>query len=499
LVLLDLRFVHGEINEFGDPQIGSVFGLEVLLPMMRQEFGDDLPIVVLSSTPKDQMNVAVRAGGALDFIQRIPGVGAQPDEGRTTLQRTLFAHGLIEDPAGIVVGKTLPTLKMLRQARRGAMAARNILLLGETGTGKGLLANYIHRMSSRRNGPFEAFHAAHRPAELQADELFGHWRGAFTGADRDASGILERASGGTLFIDEVADIDLRVQQMLMQPIEERSFRCIGIPPKDRPASQSLDALVILATNRDLYSASADGAFKNDFLNRINAFSIMLPPLRERREDLPLLIDQLVKILAPGWLGRFLPEAIETMQQREWKNGNIRELRNIIEHAIANNPHQDITKSDVAESDISHCAPALPPNRMPDPSSGSNFPSGLALALGKDIQQLSMQEIEDMKQRLAGEFPKLLGQSLIFALNLTQNNGKLNPTAASRFLLGNPELTTMQAKQFIKRLLDLDTINGKVSEAFCSTSLYKQHDLLQGVVTSLTKKQRGGKRKQAESS
>jgi transcriptional regulator with AAA-type ATPase domain len=188
-----------------------------------------------------------------------------------------------------------------------------------------------------------------------------------------------------------------------------------------------------------------------------------------------------------------------MQQREWKNGNIRELRNIIEHAIANNPHQDITKSDVAESDISHCAPALPPNRMPDPSSGSNFPSGLALALGKDIQQLSMQEIEDMKQRLAGEFPKLLGQSLIFALNLTQNNGKLNPTAASRFLLGNPELTTMQAKQFIKRLLDLDTINGKVSEAFCSTSLYKQHDLLQGVVTSLTKKQRGGKRKQAESS
>ena len=471
-VLLDLRFVHGPLNEFGDPQIGDAFGLDVLLPTIREKYGDDLPVIVLSSTPRDQNNSAVRAAGALEFIQRVPGMGAKPDEGRAALQKALFTHGLLEDAERIVVGQSLATLKMLRQARRGAMAARNILLLGETGTGKGLLANYIHRMSARAKCPFEAFHAAHRPADLQADELFGHWRGAFTGADRDAAGIWERINGGTLFIDEVADIDLRVQQMLMQPIEERNVRRIGTPPKDTAEFRSVDALVVLATNRDLNSAAAIGEFKSDFLNRINAFTITVPPLRERMEDLPLLIRQLTSGIAPNWKGKLLGEALVTMSNRDWKDGNIRELRNVIERALANNPDQDITAVDVALPDENR------QSLIPVDNSSNRSPSvALTDVIGRDVTQLSLAEIENIKKRYAGAFPNLVADILAYALRLTQANCKSNPTAAVRFLLGNPNLTTVQAKQFLKRLLSLDTQSKSVARAFAKTGLSSEHQLL----------------------
>lgn len=186
LVLLDLRFTVGKLNEFGDPERGSLFGADVLLPLLRKEFGDDLPIVVLSSTSRDEMNQRIRELGALDFIQRVPGAGAPPEQSRNALREALFLHGLMPDLTGNVVGKSLPVLKMLRLARRAGRSARTILLEGETGTGKGLLAQYIHTVSDRSNAQFETFNASQRTAELQADELFGHWQGAFTDARTDS-------------------------------------------------------------------------------------------------------------------------------------------------------------------------------------------------------------------------------------------------------------------------------------------------------------------------
>ena len=485
LVLLDLRFVYGKINEFGDPQTGSVFGLDTILPMIRREFGNDLPVVVLSSTPKDENNAAIRTHGALDFIQRVPGAGATPDEGRATLQKALFFHGLIEDTTGLVIGKSLPILKMLRQARRGAMSTRNMLLLGETGTGKGLLAKYIHQVSTRSTGPFEVFHAAHRPAELQADELFGHWKGAFTGADADTPGIWELANGGTLFIDEVADIDIKVQQALMQPIEERRVRRIGTAPRESAKPKAVDVLVILATNRDLNAAKANGTFKGDFLNRINAFTIEVPSLRERREDIPLLVKHLTVAISPGWQSKFLPDAMDALSTREWKEGNIRELRNVIDRAITNNPGQDITAADVAFTHIPLSATEI--NIEPKVQEASYF--NLAEAILKDLQQLSLAEVEDMKRKLPGTFPDLLAKAFAMALQLTQANGKLNPTSAVRFLLGNNEMTTVQAKQFIKRLLMLDTQGKSVWTAFEHIGIAVNHTMLQQLIAECQRPRR----------
>src|ERR1700733_1069964 len=149
LILLDLRFTYGPLDTFGDPQEGSFFGRDVLLSQLRDDFGPELPIVILSSTSREDNNQIVREMGALDFIHRVPGAGAPPHESLDSLKRILFQHGLLIDSTGSIIGKSLETLKMLRQARRAATSGRNTLLLGESGTGKGLLAEYIHRISAR--------------------------------------------------------------------------------------------------------------------------------------------------------------------------------------------------------------------------------------------------------------------------------------------------------------------------------------------------------------
>lgn len=477
LILLDLRFVCGPLNVFGDPQEGSLFGIEVLLPLLREQFGEDLPIVVLSSTSKDENNATVRKLGAIDFIQRIPGAGDPPDKARKTLSNVLFNHGLIPDYSGLIIGESLPVLKMLRQARRGAASARNIMLLGETGTGKGLLAHYIHKISSRSDGPFEVFHAAHRPAELQADELFGHRKGAFTGAHEDTPGIWERADGGTLFIDEVADIDIKVQQTLMQPIEERKVRRMGAVSGRSSEPKSIDVQVVLATNRDINLATSTGELKGDFLNRINAFTIEIPPLRNRRNDIPVLADHLAAIIMPGWNGKFLSDAMEALLAQEWRDGNVRELRNVIERAITNNPDQDITAADVTMTKAMHVT------SVSDNQEEANiYPHiGIESIIRKDIRKLSLEEIEKIRRDLSGGFPEFLAEIFKMALDLTQSNGKLNPTAAVRFLLGNDKMTTVQAKQFIKRLLMLDTQNKSIYKAINKIGIAGQHKMLDRIM------------------
>ncbi len=461
LILLDLRFTEGKINSFGDPERGSLFGVDVLLPLLRQEFGEDLPIVILSSAKREELNPRVRELGALDFIQRIPGAGAPPDESRRALREALFLHGLLPDPSGLIVGQSLATLKMLRQARRGARSARTILLEGETGVGKGLLAKYIHQVSGRSDGPFETFLAAQRTAELQADELFGHWRGAFTDAKGDQAGVWERARGGTLFIDEVADLDEGVQQRLMQPIEERRVRRIGHPPAGVQADVDVEVGVVLATNRSLAGVHT---LKQDFLNRINAFVIRVPPLRERLEDLPSLTRELAGRLAPTWRGRLLPGALQALQQHEWRDGNVRELRNVLERALTNNPGQDLTAQD------------LLPAKGISPSSRVSFLASnggtehrshqtLMTALDRDPETMAAVELRALRADLHGFLPGLLAELLQWALRVTANDGVPNHTAAVRFLLGKEAITTVEAKQFLRKLLSLDTRGDGVWRAF----------------------------------
>jgi DNA-binding NtrC family response regulator len=479
LVLLDLRFTEGRLNEFGDPSRGSLFGADILLPLLRREFGEDLPIVVLSSTSREEMNPTVRGLGAVDFIQRVPGAGAPADESRRALAEALFLHGLLPDSQGLVVGQSLEILKSLRLARRGARSARTILLEGETGSGKGLLARYIHAVSNRSGAPFETFNAAQRTAELQADELFGHWRGAFTGALADGAGIWERANGGTLFIDEVSDLDEGVQLRLMQPIEERRVRRLGHPPGREAPEIQVDVRVVLATNRPLGERAS---LKADFLNRISAFVIPIPPLRERREDIPLLVAALAERLSPAWTGRILPDAMAALQAHDWRAGNVRELRNVLERALTNNPLQDITVRDLQIGPV--ISAVTGPHVADDGPARHLRWAALAAAMAADPERATAAQWGRMREDLRGFLPELMADILSWALHITATDDRPNHAAAVRFLLGRESVSTVEAKQFLRKCLTLDTRGGGVWRHFEADEGRPTSDLLDGLLRAL---------------
>jgi transcriptional regulator with PAS, ATPase and Fis domain len=244
-----------------------------------------------------------------------------------------------EDPLSGTAG---PTVFFGMVARSASMArifslvqnleASNatILLTGESGTGKEVLARAVHANSSRRRGRFVAVNCAALPGELLEAELFGHVRGAFTGAVRDRVGRFELASGGTLFLDEVGDVPLHLQAKLLRVLQERTFERVG-----ESVSRSTDARIIAATNVDLRRANAEGRFREDLYYRLRVVPIDIPPLRTRREDIePLAHSLLARVAARhGRELRYSPDAIRAMLRYPWP-GNVREMENAIEYAVA---------------------------------------------------------------------------------------------------------------------------------------------------------------------
>ncbi len=218
-----------------------------------------------------------------------------------------------------------------------------VLILGESGTGKELLARRIHQLSEQRRGPFIAINVAATPADLVETTLFGHERGAFTGADRQRLGKFELAAGGTLFLDEIGDLRLDLQSKLLRAIQEEEIERLGgtTPIKT-------DFRLIVATNVDLEKAVRDGAFREDLFYRINVIPMKLPPLRERLEDLPdlarLFIDR-YNVKFRKHASGFSPEALESLA-RYWWPGNIRELENMVERLVAIHEGDWITADDL---------------------------------------------------------------------------------------------------------------------------------------------------------
>ena len=204
------------------------------------------------------------------------------------------------------------------------------MILGETGTGKELIARAIHQRSRRRDKPLVQVNCTSIPTELFESEFFGHARGAFTGAIKDRAGRFEAAAGGTLFLDEIGDIPLELQSKLLRVLQEKSYERIG-EEKIRRA----DVRIVAATNRDLKKEVAAGRFREDLNYRLNVFPLRVAALRERKEDIPLLTTHFVELLVKE-LGcpkpRLTRAGLETLLSYEWP-GNIRELRNVIERAV----------------------------------------------------------------------------------------------------------------------------------------------------------------------
>ena len=254
-----------------------------------------------------------------------------------------------------VIGKTRAIQKVLEQVSIVAPTDATVLLHGETGTGKELVANAIHNLSSRRGRAFVRTNCAAIPSGLLESELFGHERGAFTGALTQRKGRFELADRGSLFLDEIGDISLELQPKLLRAVQEQEFERLG-----SASTISVNVRIIAATHRDLPAMIREQKFREDLFYRFNVFPIEIPPLRERREDIPLLVNYFVSKFSRR-MGRqinYIPKAtMEALTNSAWP-GNIRELANLIERAVILSPGEEL-RVPMGELIVSYSGPSYP--------------------------------------------------------------------------------------------------------------------------------------------
>ncbi len=242
-----------------------------------------------------------------------------------------------------IVGDAPELAAVLRAARLVAATDATVLIQGESGSGKELLAGTVHTHSRRADGPFITVNCAALPEGLAESELFGHRRGAFTGAVTDQTGLVEAADGGTLFLDEVGELDASVQAKLLRFLESAECRPVGAGRARR-----VDVRVVAATNRDLYAEAQAGTFRSDLFYRLHVIPLELPPLRERRGDVPLLLEHFLTTLAERHgvaAPRPVGEAVRMLEAHGWP-GNVRELRNLCERLVVLRPGQEIRPRDL---------------------------------------------------------------------------------------------------------------------------------------------------------
>ena len=234
---------------------------------------------------------------------------------------------------------------VIDSARRAAATDATILLTGESGTGKNLLARQIHSWSERRDQPFVLISCATLNEDLLETELFGHVRGAFTGAVRDKRGRIEAAADGTIFLDEVAELSSRLQVKLLRFLEEQVFERVG-----GEESIEVDVRIIAASNRDLEAEVRSGSFRRDLYYRLNVISLFIPPLRERPSDITMLAERFLESASARHARPRLslsPEAAQSLRNYDWP-GNIRELRNMVERLVVLSSSPQVTKADVSD-------------------------------------------------------------------------------------------------------------------------------------------------------
>src|SRR5262249_18274567 len=277
--------------------------------------------------------------GAVDYVSKPMDV----EEIRATVRRALGRHAEAQaalpvagDELGGVVGRSPAMVEVYKTVARVAMARSTVLVLGESGTGKELIARAIHENSPRRKRPFVAVDCGALTETLLESELFRHLRGGFTGAVADSPGLFAEADGGTIFLDEIGDVSPALQGKLLRVLQEHQIRPVG-----GSMVRTVDVRVIAATNRDLATAVANGRFREDLYYRLKVVTMQLPPLRERREDIPLLVDHLVRRAARECrktVTGVSEAALALLCAYQWP-GNVRELAHVLERGVALAQHE----------------------------------------------------------------------------------------------------------------------------------------------------------------
>ncbi len=334
---------------FLDLRLGRESGLDLLPELLRA--GTGLGVVVMTAFATIDTAVEAMRRGAFDYLPK----PFTPDQLRVVLDRWQLVSGLRSEVAALrdQVREAAPEADLdtdepaVRAAYdiafKVAATEATILLHGESGTGKGVLARAVHGRSHRAARPFVTVHCPSLSAELLESDLFGHAKGAFTGAITETEGKVAAAEGGTLFLDEVGDLPAAVQPKLLRFLQEKAYERVG-----ETRTRSGDVRLIAATNRDLEAEVRGGRFREDLFYRLNVIEVLLPPLRERRRDIGPLADRLLRFFAKQVarpVTGYTPEARAALERHAWP-GNLRELRNAVERAVILGAGPDVGLSDL---------------------------------------------------------------------------------------------------------------------------------------------------------
>jgi DNA-binding NtrC family response regulator len=371
ILLLDLRLPQKD-------------GIQVLSEL--REKGLQIPTVMISGEGEIPDAVQAIKLGAFDYLRKpvdpahlrllLNNLSTQltVSEENQRLRRRLINAGQL----GPMIGQSLPMRRVMSLIEQVAPSSASVIIVGESGTGKELVARTIHELSPRHNGPYVAVNCAALPETLMESELFGHERGAFTGADRRREGCFELANGGTLLLDEIGEMKPELQAKLLRVLEESKIRRLG-----GSAEVSIDVRVLAATNRNLENAIKEARFREDLYYRLNVFAIELPLLCERPEDIPGLVDHFLHELKPPE-GKVIngveTECLEVLKTYRWP-GNVRQLRNVIERALIVSRGPLITVAD------------LPADMKRTAGSSSSFELRLGMSLDDVERELIMRTIE----------------------------------------------------------------------------------------------------------
>jgi len=328
-----------------DIKMPKMDGLEVLEKAVEQ--GVDTPFVMISAHGTIETAVDATKKGAYDFIQK------PPDLNRllVTLRNAMEKSNLVQETKVLkkkvskkydIVGESSEISEVKETIEKVAPTDARVLITGENGTGKELVARWLHEKSGRSKGPMIEVNCAAIPSELIESELFGHEKGSFTSAVKQRIGKFEQANSGTIFLDEIGDMSLSAQAKVLRALQENKITRVGGDKEIK-----VNVRVVAATNKDLKKAIEEKKFREDLYHRLSVIVIKVPPLRDRKDDIPLLVDKFLEDIAAEYGTKpktIAKDAVKVLQDYDW-SGNIRELRNVVERLIIMST-DNITESDV---------------------------------------------------------------------------------------------------------------------------------------------------------
>mgnify|MGYP000210966306 CR=1 FL=1 len=364
-----------------------------------------LPVAVLTAYGNMEIAIAALKAGAFDFVSK----PVNPKHLEQLLQKALNKPAESSQPQEnglehkMLIGQSQPMQQLRITLKKIARSQAPVFITGESGTGKEVAANLVHRLSNRSEGPFIAINCGAIPTELMESELFGHKKGSFTGAAQDKQGLIQSAHGGSLFLDEIAELPLSMQVKLLRAVQEKRIRPVG-----SDAEIDVDFRVISASHQDLEALVQQGRFRQDLFFRIHVMDLVLPPLRERGSDILLLAQHFIQKISAEWdiPPKQLTARAQDFLTGQYYPGNVRELRNIIERAI--------TLSDDGTIDLPQLQSA--PQRLAAP-----FPPASEISAGVAPAAAALCAKKLPEEGLENYLEKVEKEILLNALNLTHWN------------------------------------------------------------------------------